>query len=121
MGSFTNTNVAIANRISTGPTVHASSSRFAPWICAPSASRGRLRRRYRITNATRRISTSRKIAKTNAEMKRKLCLIAWAFGDSGVTGVKPPLPARAVAVATSGTTSAPTMTRGFGLTVAGIL
>ena len=70
VGSLTKTKVAITARISTGPTVHASSSLFAPWICAPSASRGRFRRRYRITNAMRRPSTSRKIAKANSEMKR---------------------------------------------------
>ena len=57
------------------------------------------------------------------DLRAKLSEIPSAFGDSGGTGAKPPLPAPAGATAASSAMSAPAGTTGFGLnrTAAGIL
>ena len=50
-----------------------------------------------------------------SETSQKLSVIPSAFGDSGGTGAKPPLPAPAGAAAASSAMSAPAGTTGLGL------
>src|SRR5712691_6310970 len=114
-------NAAITARITTGIAVQISSRRVAPWICGPSAVRGRPRRRYLKTNAIRAPSTSTKIAPVKIEIQTYESLIRFAFGECGVAGAKPTLPAYATAASASAAPRASTRTRALRLTGGGIL
>src|ERR687895_1215951 len=100
----------------TGAAVHRSSRFVAPWICGPSAKRSRRCRRYFQMKSTSVTSTSRKIAMTKIETKRKLSRIPSALGDSASTGAKPPscASARGATTAPSSRTTPNTRSRRTG-------
>ena len=89
-----------------GDVVHIDSSRVEPWICGPSrsaaacaAGSGRRTRRA----ALRRPRRTRSRSRDEPVASVMLC----AFGDSGATGAKPPLPASAGAASERATERRP--------------
>src|SRR5579864_1212802 len=95
--------------MTTGITVQISSSRACPCTCAPSAVRGRPRRRYFHTNVTIARATIRKIAQVKPSTTQYAVSVRCAFGEWGDSGVKPPFEAAAapaVARTVNGTATA---------------
>src|SRR6266508_6363013 len=88
-------------RIRTGTTVQISSSLVEPWICGPSAVRGRPRRRKRTMKTISPPSTSAKTSPAKIATSQYAPLMRLAFGDAGSAGPSPPFPASAEPVATS--------------------
>src|SRR6266404_460976 len=76
-------------------TVQISSSRVWPCTCAPSALRGRPRLRYFQMKRTSVVSTTTKMIAVKTRITSYAVTIRCAFGECGVSGVKPPFAATA--------------------------